>query len=410
MNDYLTVLDIITEVFNGRNLGESFGSNISEQVNVGKIKDICYGVVRNYFMIKTIIADMAKTVPTDIRVLAILYIGIYELEFTKKPAYAISNDLVELSYSLTDDEKIKGFVNAIFRGFIRNKDTIIEAIRSKTEYRYNFPIWMISKLKSEYPRKYLEIMSNSSSIPKLALRVNARKNSVNQYLDHLDSELYTLVDNKIVLNSSMKIDDIPLFKEGAVSIQDISAQKLLEIARPNDGDVVLDACAAPGGKTCQLLENCNINLTSIDIDSERLAKVGQNLDRLGLKAELMAADASTWKSTTKYDFIVADVPCSASGTIKRNPDIKLHRKLSDIDKFVRTQRSIVHNLWGMLKPGGRLVYITCSIFREENHDNSEYFMQKLPGARKISELNILPTEYADGFYYSVLGKDKHADL
>ncbi len=129
-----------------------------------------------------------------------------------------------------------------------------------------------------------------------------------------------------------------------------------------------------------------------------------------LNATLIHADAATWQSNKTYDFIVADVPCTASGTMKRNPDIKLHRKQSDIAQFVRTQKKIVSNLWLMLKPGGRLVYITCSIFKEENHDNCEYFMQQLPMVKKVSELNIIPTEYADGFYYCVLEKEKHADL
>ena len=410
MNDYRAILEIITEVLNGRNLNESFASNISELNNIGKIKDVSYGLIRNYYIIKTIISDMVKHTPSDMRVVAILYIGIYELEFTRKPAYAISNDLVELAYQVTDDVKLKGFVNAIIRGFIRNKTSIVDAIKSKTEYKYNFPIWMISKLKAEYPRKYLDIMTNSSIEPKLALRINLRKTSVEQYIKHLDNDSYTYVDNKIILNNSMKIQAIPLFKEGYVSIQDISAQKLIEIAKPNEGDDVLDACAAPGGKTCQLLENCNINLTSIDIDDERLNKVRQNLERLELSAALINADAAAWVSNKKYDFIVADVPCTASGTMKRNPDIKLHRKQSDIAQFVRTQRKIVSNLWLMLKPGGRLVYITCSVFKEENHDNCEYFIEQLPMVKKISELNILPTEYADGFYYCVLGKEKHADL
>ena len=404
MNDYLTIVEIITEVLNGRNLNESFASNIIDAKNISKIKDICYGVIRNYYIIKTIIEEMAKNAPSDIKVLSILYVGIYELEFTKKPDYAVSNDLVDLVYYLTEDIKLKGFVNAIIRRFIRDKDSIIANVKSKTEYKYNFPIWMVIKLKAEYPRKYLEIMSTSCVVPKLALRVNARKSSISEYLKSLDLNSYTLIDNKIVFNSSLKIEDIPLFKEGYVSIQDISAQKLIEIAAPNDGDVVLDACAAPGGKSCQLLENYNIDLTSMDIDAQRLDKVKQNLDRLNLNANLITADAAAWVGDKKYDFIVADVPCSASGTIKRNPDIKLHRKISDIAKFVKTQRSIVINLWSMLKPGGRLVYVTCSIFNEENHGNCEFFLRELSGANKISELNILPTEYNDGFYYCVLGK------
>jgi 16S rRNA (cytosine967-C5)-methyltransferase len=160
--------------------------------------------------------------------------------------------------------------------------------------------------------------------------------------------------------------------------------------------------------TCVKLNVDNYN--GGDEDNERLNKVRQNLERLELSATLINADAATWTGNKKYDFIIADVPCTASGTMKRNPDIKLHRKQSDIVQFVRNQRKIVLNLWSMLKPNGRLVYITCSIFKEENHDNCEFFIQQLPMVKKISELNILPTKYVDGFYYCVLGKEKHADL
>ena len=150
----------------------------------------------------------------------------------------------------------------------------------------------------------------------------------------------------------------------------------------------------------------------MDIDETRLAKVQQNIQRLGLSAKLITGDATSshWWDNKPFDFIIADVPCTASGTLKRNPDIKLHRQQSDIDKFVKTQRKIVTNLWQTLKPGGKLIYITCSIFKEENHDNIEFFKQELNMIKVVRELNILPTEYADGFYYCVIEKINNVNI
>ena len=411
MNDYLAIIQILSQVLSGKNLNEAFANNITAEINnVNKIKDITYGVIRNYYKIKTVLNEFLNSTPSSEQILIILYIGIYEVKYSKKPGYAVTNDLVELSYQITSNDKIKNFVNAVLRNYLRLQDSVEEIVRQKSEYRYNFPIWLISKLKKEYPKKYFEIINYSNLIPKMELRVNLSKISFAEYSNVLEENdcSYSLIENKIILSDSLSVKEIPLFLDGCVSIQDISAQKLIEIAKPNDGDYVLDACSAPGGKTCQILENCKVDLVAMDIDELRLAKVQQNIQRLGLSAKLITGDATNtnWWDNKQFDFIIADVPCTASGTLKRNPDIKLHRQLTDIDKFVKTQRKIVSNLWQTLKPGGKLIYITCSIFKEENHDNIEFFKQELNMIKVVRELNILPTEYADGFYYCVIEKNK----
>ncbi len=199
----------------------------------------------------------------------------------------------------------------------------------------------------------------------------------------------------------------PLFKEGYVSVQDVSAQQLLDFIEIKDEFRILDACSAPGGKACQILENNNVDIIALDIDQKRLAKVKENIDRLELNANLICADATNlnWWDSKPFDMIIADVPCSASGTIKRNPDIKFHRKLKDIKNFVNLQQKIVVNLWNILKPGGKLVYITCSIFKEENELNIDFFKKKLKNIKVNKEINILPTESQDGFFYSILEKN-----
>lgn len=410
MSEYQVIINIIVEVLLGKNLTETFAQHIlfMEQGNISKIKNICYGVIRNYYQLKSILFHIVDKIPKNKNINALLLIGIYEIEYTKKPQYAIVNELVKISFALTKQESIKKFVNAVMRNYLCNKEQIYSEIKQQIEYKYNFPIWLINKLKQEYPRQYLTIIDNSNLIPKITLRVNLNKISFNNYLDILkNAEIgFNLIDNKIVLQQLIKIEQIPFFKNGYVSVQDVSAQKLLEIVNFNDGDYVLDACCAPGGKTCQILENSKVNLVGLDIDNNRLVKVKQNLDRLGLNAKIMQADAScnTWWDKEFFDIIIADVPCSASGTIKRNPDIKLHRKISDINNFVIIQRAIIINLWQMLKVGGKLIYITCSIFKEENHDNVKFFSQSLKGVGVNKEINILPTEYADGFYYCILEK------
>lgn len=413
MSDYLLTINILTQVFNGKNLNEAFTletATTGNEINISKIKDLSFGVLRNYYILKTILNALVKK-PLEIQdIETVLLIGIYEIRYSKRAEHAIVNELVNLSLQLSNNDKLKGLVNAVLRNYLRDRDLLEQNLAHKSEYKYGFPIWLISHLKKEYPRRYIEIMQYSNLIPKLTLRVNLAKISVPDYLAILEQNSieFSLIENVIVLTQSIKVAEIPMFSQGYVSIQDIHAQKLIEIIKPTNGAYILDACCAPGGKMCQILEQCTVEMLGLDIDPIRLYRVKQNLDRLELAAALVTGDAtqSTWWDGEPLDIIIADVPCSASGTMKRNPDIKLHRQLSDINNFVLTQRRIVLNLWKMLKPGGQLVYITCSIFKQENHDNIEFLCQQLGQIKIIKELNLLPTEYADGFYYCILEKLK----
>jgi 16S rRNA (cytosine967-C5)-methyltransferase len=216
-------------------------------------------------------------------------------------------------------------------------------------------------------------------------------------------------DNKICLEKALDIKDVPLFTDGVSSIQDVAAQYVVNILNQNNiiPKKVFDACAAPGGKTCQILENYNCTLTAMDISSDRLEKIKQNLQRLDLKAKTMVGDAFNldWWDKNKFDLIVADVPCSASGTIKRNPDIKINRTYDDVIKFTESQRKIVLSLWNCLEDNGYLLYITCSIFRDENQDNIAWLKNNIKGFKLIDELQIIPTEYSDSLYYALVQKN-----
>lgn len=411
MLEYQIIFQILTETISGQNLKNAFEkyTTTADKLNIAKIKDISYGVCRYYFRINAILNKLCKNKPSsDISI--ILTIGIYELEYSKKPAYAIVNELVNLTANLTHNNHLKNFVNAVMRNFLRNIDNIKLKLKSSLEYRYNFPNQLLNKIKDNYPQNWQQILSNADEQAKLCLRVNLRKISIEQYCEILNEAnlSYTIYDNVVVLDHNNIIADIPYFNQGYVSIQDIHAQKLKEIVTISDNQYVLDACAAPGGKTCQILENYCVNLLSIDIDNRRIDKIRQNLNRLCLKATVKCADASLldWWDGEEFDVIIADVPCSASGTIRRNPDIKLHYQTLDINNLCLKQRSIVLNLWQTLKLGGILVYITCSIMAEENQDNIKYLTANINNLQIIKEVNLPLTRLGDGFYYCVLKKIK----
>ncbi len=402
------IFKILSEVVSGKNLNESFNKNINvNNINVSKIKDLTYGGMRYYYILNSIINKLIKTEPDkEIRIL--LLIALYEIKYSKKPAYAVTNDIVNFSFKLTKNIKVKNFVNAIIRNFLRKQTELEQDLLNNLEYKYNSPEWLINKLKKDYSDNWENIINYSNNKPKVCLRINTKKIKISDYIKNLDQEEigYKLINDVVVLDNTISIDKIPLFREGYVSIQDTHAQKLKDVIKFEPNSYVLDACSAPGGKACQILENNQVNLLALDIDNTRLDKVQQNLDRLNLQAKIICANAAQldWWDKKQFDAIIADVPCSASGTCKKNPDIKFQRKLNDIKNFVNTQREIIFNLWQTLKDNGYLVYITCSIFREENQDNISFFKQNLKGIKVISELQLLPDENGDGFYYCMLKK------
>lgn len=411
MGEYQIIIAILSAVFNGENLGKAFNEHIlsiDTNINISKIKDVSYGVLRHYYSITAILEKLVTKKPADEIIRIILLIAIYEVKYTKKPEHAITNDMVEFSFILTKNQQIKGFINAVIRNYIRQKDELDLAIAKNQIAKYNFPKWWINKLTKDYPKQYQQILQNLNTIPRMNLRLNPRQISLDDYTMLLNQENmdHVIIDNKISLTQTISPGKLPLFNDGAVSIQDLHAQKLLDLVNLKTGGYVLDACVAPGGKMCQILENYDVEVLGVDIDQTRLEKVQQNLDRLKLNAQLICGDASSkvWWDGRSFDTIIADVPCSASGTVKRNPDIKLHRKPEDINNFVITQREIITNLWQMLKDGGTLVYITCSIFKPENEDNINYFKKNLPNIKIIKSLSLLPTKFADGFFYCVLQK------
>lgn len=407
MEIYLSILNILLEVYSGKNLNEVL-IRYNDQDSFPKIKNISYGVLRNYFSINYSIDKLVKHSNLQSRI--ILQIGIFELKYSQKPEYAVINDLVNFIFDLTENEKIKNFINGVLREYLRQTEELELNIQKDYSLKYNIPDWIITKLKKQSKENYLQILNGFNHHPAFGLRINHRKISQVEYILKLDEANleYQLFQNKISLVKPINISLLPFFNDGFVSIQDIAAQSSIEILTKYQvqAKYVLDACAAPGGKTCQLLENINCEVVALDIDQTRLNKVSDNLKRLNLVAELKLGNAMNklWWNKKLFDLIIADVPCSASGTLKRNPDIKINRRESDIVNFVETQRNIVINLWDMLDTNGYMLYITCSIFKEENQDNIEWFKSNLNDFELIEQFQIIPTEYNDSLFYALIKK------
>lgn len=406
MNDYELIIEILNNVYSGKNLTDEI-NKYKSNINISRIKYIVYGVIRNYYSIDFCIHKIVKHVSKTNEI--IIQIGIYELNNSNKPDYAVVNTLVEI----VDNEKEKKFINWVLREYQRQKENLSILIIKDYSLKYNIPNWIINLLKKQYKNNYLKFLDGLNYHPAFGLRVNYIKKSFDEYIEILkQSNIKYIIneDNKICLEKSLDIKDVPLFLDGISSIQDVAAQYTVNLLTKNNITPVkvLDACAAPGGKTCQILENYNCSLTAMDISSHRLERIKQNLQRLELKAKIIIGDAFNldWWDKSKFDLIVADVPCSASGTIKRNPDIKINRSYDDVIKFTVSQRKIVLNLWNCLEDDGYFLYITCSIFRDENQDNIAWFEDNIKGFKLIDELQIIPTEYNDSLYYALVQKNK----
>jgi 16S rRNA (cytosine967-C5)-methyltransferase len=320
---------------------------------------------------------------------------------------------------------LRGLINGVLRNVQRNlaKEDADEAAAALPDaIKYSHPSWFIKKLQSAYPDQWQEILTANLERPPMWLRVNQRHNSVTEYLALLSQEdmRVELVDEKssaIKLVNAIDVNKLPGFSDGWVSVQDGAAQQAAILLNSQAGDAVLDCCAAPGGKTCHILELAPDlgHMTAIDIEENRLLRVEENLTRLNLTAKVITADAASkeWWDGELFDRILLDAPCSGTGVIRRHPDIKWLRKADDIEKLTELQQQILNNIWSLLKPGGTLIYATCSILPEENVQQIQQFLSENNNAKLVQVTNektdigwqILPNEQSmDGFYYAKLEK------
>jgi 16S rRNA (cytosine967-C5)-methyltransferase len=355
----------------------------------------------------------------------LLLLGLYQLGYMEIPPHAAVSETVAVTALLKNKSWARGLVNAILRRFQREKETLNAQLDKDETASSAHPAWLIKLLKEAWPQAWSDIVAANNQRPPMTLRINRRHNSREDYRMTLEaaglaSEPALHAPDALTLAQPVNVDQLPGFSKGDVSVQDAAAQLAAVLVAPEPGMRVLDACAAPGGKTGHLLEICSdIELTAIDIEAKRLAGVEQNLTRLRLNAKLLAADAATpsaWWDGKPFDRILLDAPCSASGVIRRHPDIKLLRQADDIGQLVRLQASILEALWPLLKPGGTLIYATCSVLPQENSDQLANFLAKHEDAtERALEVpwgqaatvgrQILPGQDGmDGFFYACIEK------
>jgi len=394
----------------------------------GLLQELCYGVLRYLPALEHDLRQlMDKPLKGKQRVAHFLIlVGIYQIKHTRIPDHAAVSETVAATKPLKNDH-LKGLINGVLRNFQRkiaaqeNQGDTNEKLADAIKYSH--PSWFIKKLQLAYPDNWQDILTANLERPPMWLRVNQQHHTVEQYIALLEqAEIeHQLIDSDsgaIKLSQAVDVNQLPGFELGHVSIQDGAAQQAARLLDCQPNDVVLDCCAAPGGKTCHILEYSPqiASMTAIDIEPARLVRVEENLARLNLKAKVIAgdaADAKSWWDGELFDRILLDAPCSGTGVIRRHPDIKWLRKSSDIDALTILQKQIIKNSWSLLKPGGTLLYATCSILPEENYEQVQQFIDENSDAELVATTNkttqigwqILPNEQSmDGFYYAKLKK------
>ena len=349
---------------------------------------------------------------------ALLRVGLFQLQFTRVPEHAAVSTTVAASRLIGRAGHAK-LVNALQRRFLRERDMLAARMEQAPEAIYAHPRWLLERLRHDWPERWREVVAAGNELPPMWLRVNLRRGSRAEYLERLtaagiEAESSEAVASAVRLLRPRRVTELPGFASGGVSVQDAAAQRAAFLLDPRAGQRVLDACAAPGGKAAHVLEHCPGvgELWALDREPRRLELVAENLSRLGLAAKLAAADAGrpeTWWDGRPFDRILLDAPCSATGVIRRHPDIKVLRRPEDVGRARSEQQRLLAALWPLLAPGGRLVYATCSVLKEENAEVIERFLARTPEARLESSpgagLQILPGEAnQDGFYYACVAK------
>jgi 16S rRNA (cytosine967-C5)-methyltransferase len=351
--------------------------------------------------------------------------GIYQLRFMRIPDHAAVNESVKLTQKLKK-KWAKGFVNGVLRSCSREEQKFDQKIAEREEANYAHPQWLLKKLQEDWPDDWSQIAIQNNQQAPMVLRVNQQKSTVDDYIQRLSERKINALpldyaENAVLLQQACDVNMLPGFEQGVVSVQDSAAQQAAMLLDLNENCYVLDACAAPGGKTAHILETKpSVKMLALDLSDKRVELIKDTLARLTLKAEVRSADAQRvedWWDGRMFDRILLDAPCSATGVIRRNPDIKIHRSAKDIEAVVNAQKTLLDRLWPLLKPGGILLYATCSILKDENENQIQQFLDKYDDATEVklnvawgkkckAGVQVLPGDHQmDGFYYAKIKKN-----
>jgi 16S rRNA (cytosine967-C5)-methyltransferase len=421
---------VIVRVLAGRTLDHSLGLAWSRATGVdvhtrALTQELCYGTLRHLGPLRALVRPLLRRPAADPQLEALLWVAFYQLQHGNAAAHAVVSNAVDAA-GLLKVTSAKGLVNAVLRHYLRNPASLDALEPPADEARYSHQQWWIDLVRREYPEAWGDILQAGNARPPLTLRVNRRKcprDGAVLALAAAGIPSRPIGADGIVVEDPRNVLALPGFTEGRLSVQDYGAQLAAPFLGAKDGMRVLDACAAPGGKTTHILERAKCEIIALDRDNRRLAKIRENLDRLGLAASTHQADAvnvTSWWDGKPFDRVLADVPCTASGVVRRHPDGKWLRRPGDVAQFAQQQRRLLDALWPVVKPGGRLLYTTCSVFAEENEapvnammtrhrDASRCLLPWPDGLKRHGDGQLLPAGGAaednhDGFFYALLEK------
>jgi len=397
------------------------GRSLTDELDGGQhsssraaLLDLTHGTLRRYGRVQATVRALSHRGKGDALVESLLWCALYALESGRYAAYTVVDQAV-LACGVLEKWNAKGYVNALLRAALRERGSLEARIAADPEARHQHPAWWIELVRGAYPDTWEETLAAGNSHPPMCLRVNRRKTSAAAYAARLAEcgiAARAVGEQGLLLERPVAVGELPGFGEGEVSVQDAGAQRAAPCLDLQRGQRVLDACAAPGGKSAHILESAEVELTALDSDASRTARLARNLERLSLRAELHSADCTqlaAWWRGEPFDRILADVPCSASGIARRRPDLKWLRRAQDLAPFAARQAAILDALWQALRANGKLLYATCSVFPQENEAVIRDFLVRHADARRPAlpdggAAQWLPGAEHDGFFYALIEK------
>lgn len=426
----------VQAVMAGQSLTESLAQTPGDRR--AATQALVYHAMRQFGFAQAVCAHMVNRVPSDalFRALLLVSIGLLETSLAAQVArkngqsipghwpvydpHTVVNQAVNAVSSQRRIQPLKALLNGVLRRYGRERDVVRKAVSNDPQARLNYPNWWIRRLRKAYPEAWQSVLDAANVPAPMMLRVNVRKIAPDAFIHKLKEAGMVarhIEGAAVLLETPRPVEQVPGFSNGLFSVQDAAAQQAAVLLGAQQGMRVLDACAAPGGKTAHILELADVDLCALDVDAKRLARVGTNLDRLSLMSDrvtLLHADAANlnaWWDGRHFDRVLADVPCSASGVVRRHPDIRWLRREPDIARTVSLQANILDALWTTVKPGGQMLYVTCSVFPEEGVLQAEHFLNMNSNARRLpSPGQLLPEPYDgvkglyDGFFFALFAK------
>ncbi|ENO85474.1 16S rRNA (cytosine(967)-C(5))-methyltransferase RsmB [Thauera linaloolentis] len=413
----LRAAELVAHVMEGGNLTDAFERMAEANAawpdgTRGAVRDLAWSTLRDYGRGDAILRQLLHSAPA-VLIHGLLLVALMRLVQRPEQAHTVVDQAVQAAAVAMPG--LKGMVNGVLRNALRQWAQWPAWVDADDEARHAYPRWWVERVRKNHPKSWQAVLEAGNGRPPMALRVNRRRASVEAVLAELEEAgiaARAVGGDTLLLAHPLALARLPGYAEGRVSVQDAGAQRAAPLLAPRAGERVLDACAAPGGKTAHLLELADVELLALELDPRRAQRIRRNLDRLGLDARIQVADCSdvgNWWDGRPFDRILADVPCSASGVVRRHPDIKWLRRDEDIAAFAAQQARIVDALWQTLAPGGTMLYVTCSVFEQENTAQVVRFLDRHADAEPVPieaspDCPLLPDAEHDGFYFACLRK------